>query len=183
MNNCMLVEDTLHTLAKTPVICVSIFKAYTYYDSNVEKWHKSLGTALTTYHGHTTWTILQWFSRTQSPMLILSTIHHFVRTLFIACRLTTPAQIVFGKPDPTKPAADSFSILKTIRAGVGWAWLERLASHARLDHEAFNLFSSKPLRVSQVQSSLRHPRSTPLRNEFNSGNLSQLFTKISTNEK
>ena len=86
-------------------------------------------------------------------MLILSTIHHFVRTLFIACRLTTPAQIAFGKPDPTKPAADSFSILKTIRAGAGWAWLERLASHARLDHEAFNLFSSKPLRVSQVQSS------------------------------
>ena len=53
-----------------------------------EKWHKSLGTALTTYRELSTRTILQWFSST--PMLILSAVRHFVRiTLFIACM--TPA--------------------------------------------------------------------------------------------
>ena len=48
-----------------------------------KKRQRSLGTALTTYHGHSTRTILQRFSST--PMLILSAIRHFVRTLFIAC--------------------------------------------------------------------------------------------------
>ena len=78
-----------------------------------------------------------------TPALVSS---HFP---FRACRIlkaigaaerkgkTTPAQIAFGKRDPTKPGADSFSILKAICAGVGWAWLARIASHARFDTEAF----------------------------------------------
>ena len=60
---------------------------WSFYNDSDEKRkrHKSLGTALTTYCDHSTRTILQWFSST--PMLILSTICHFVRTtFFIACK-------------------------------------------------------------------------------------------------
>ena len=53
-----------------------------------KKQHKSLSTVLTVYRSHSTRTILQWFSST--PMLTLSAIHHFVRTLFIACAPPPP---------------------------------------------------------------------------------------------
>ena len=67
----------------------------------------------------------------------------------LLCSLTSQTQ-------PT-PARILFSILKAIPTRVGWAWLTKLASRARLVH----LFSSKPKfapcvpssKLSQVQSS------------------------------
>ena len=93
---------------------------------------------------------------------------------------------VFSKQAST----DSFSNLKAIRSGVGWVWLARLASHPRLDAEAFQLFHrwQNSLHVSQVQSShygrkAIFDRAMKIKTtKFNSGSLFQLFTKISSHE-
>jgi len=66
----------------------------------------------------------------------------------------------------------------------------RLASHARLNTEAFHLSLSKqnfaPRHVPSSKSTLRHPRwsrATKFKTrKFNSGGLFQLFTKISTHK-
>ena len=59
-----------------------------------------------------------------------------ITILYRTALCQTPAQTAFSKP----ASADSSSYLKAIRAGVGWVWLGRLASHPRLDAEAFYLF-------------------------------------------
>ena len=82
-----------------------------YNDSNAKKWHKSLGTALTTYRDLSTRTILQWFSSTL--MSILSAICHFVRmTLFIACT-----------PPPWPEAQLSTCLIYCYRER--WRWQQR----------------------------------------------------------
>ena len=74
-----------------------------------------------------------------------------------------------------------------ICAGVGWVWLARLASHARLDTEVFHLFSSTA-KLSTCPKFKVHitgvrRRTTKIKTtKFNSGSLFQLFTEISTNK-